>query len=283
MADRPTRQAKLGILAGGGQLPGRIAERCEATGRPFFITAFNGQTEPSVVDGRPHMWARLGAAGSVIERLHAERVSEVCMIGPVRRPSLSELAPDARAAAFFAKVGLRALGDDALLSAVAGVLEDEGFSLVGAKTLLADMLLDPGLATRAAPDAGAQADIERGRAVLRGLGGLDIGQAAIVQEGIVIAVEAVEGTDAMIARSGPLLREGRPGVLVKAPKPQQDRRLDLPTIGVTTVEGAAAIGLSGIAAAAGATLVVDKAQVTALCDETGLFLTGFTGEADGTG
>lgn len=275
MADAATQLPKLGILAGGGLLPARIAERCEATGRPFFITAFNGQTDPEVVAGRPHMWTRLGAAGAVIERLHAEQVGEICMIGPVRRPSLSELAPDARAAAFFARIGLRALGDNALLTAVAKVLADEGFALVGAKSLLADMLLAPGVSTGAAPDEANLADIELGRHVLRALGDLDIGQAVIVQQGVVVAVEAVEGTDAMIERSAGLLRAGPAGVLVKAPKPRQDRRLDLPTMGASTVEKAAAAGLAGIAAAAGATLVAEKDKVAELCRAHGLFILGF--------
>lgn len=224
------------------------------------------------------MWARLGAAGSVIDRLHKEGVGEICMIGPIHRPSLTQLAPDARAAAFLARVGFRALGDNALLSAIADVLADEGFTLVGANSLLSDMLLQPGLTTNAKPDEAALADIAHARSVLRTLGELDVGQSVIVQQGVVIAVEAIEGTDAMIERSQSLVRPGPGAVLVKAPKPQQDRRLDLPTIGSLTVEKAAAAGLTGLAAAAGSTLVVDADRVTSLCDENGLFFLGFEEE-----
>ncbi len=269
---------KLGILAGGGLLPARIAERCEATGRPFFIAAFENQTDPKTVDGRPHMWARLGAAGSVIDRLHKEGVGEICMIGPIRRPSFTQLAPDARAASFLARVGFRALGDNALLSAIADVLADEGFSLVGANSLLSDMLLQPGLSTKAKPSETALADINHGRTILYTLGELDVGQSAIVQQGVVIAVEAIEGTDAMIERSSSLIRPGPGAVLIKAPKPQQDRRLDLPTIGSVTVGKAVAAGLAGLAAAAGSTLVVDTERVTSLCDDNGLFFLGFEEE-----
>lgn len=275
MAGVATPAPKLGILAGGGLLPTRIAERCDAIGRPYFIIAFKGQTDPEAVAGRPHMWARLGAAGSVIDRLHEEAVQEICMIGPMRRPSLSELMPDARATAFFARVGLRALGDNALLSAVGKSLGAEGFSLVGAKTLLSDMMLASGPMTDVMPDDETLADIEHGRTILRSVGSLDIGQSVIIQQGLVIAVEAIEGTDAMIERSVGLLRSGAPGVLVKAPKPQQDRRLDLPTIGAGTAERVAAAGLAGIAAAAGATLVVDREAVAEQCRDKGLFVLGF--------
>lgn len=269
---------KLGILAGGGQLPARIAERCEATGRPYFIAAFNGYTDPSVVEGRPHMWARLGAAGSVIDRLHAEKVEQICMIGPVRRPSLLDLAPDAKAAAFFAKIGFRALGDNALLTAIADVLAQEGFALIGAKSLLSDMLLTAGPAGNVEPDERGRADITLGASVVDSLGRLDIGQAAIVQQGMVISVEAIEGTDALLARSAGLLRNGPGAILVKAAKPQQDRRLDLPTIGLATVEKAAEIGLAGIAAGSGSTLIVDRSNVIAACDKAGLFLFGFNAD-----
>lgn len=276
-------RTKLGILAGGGQLPARIAEKCEATDRPYFIVAFEEQTDLRTVDGRPHMWARLGAAGAVIDGLHKQGVKEVCMIGPVRRPSITQLAPDARAAAFFARVGIRALGDNALLSAIADVLAEEGFSLVGANSLLAEMLLAPGIKTRAKPDKAALADVEQGRAVLQTLGSMDVGQAVIVQQGMVIAIEAIEGTDRMIERSAELVRTGPGAVLIKAPKPHQDRRLDLPTLGSATIENAATAGLAGIAAAAGATLVVDADRVIELCDAKGLFFLGFNGDGQPVG
>ncbi|MGP1395818.1 MAG: LpxI family protein [Inquilinaceae bacterium] len=265
---------KLGILAGGGPLPRRLAEVCRARGRPFFIVAMRGHAEPSLTDGFPHAWFRLGEAGAVLDRLRQERVAELCLIGSVRRLSLSTLRPDLKTAAFLARVGRRALGDDGLLDAVRGALEAEGFRVVGVQEILADVLAPSGLLVGTAPDDQAQIDIARGLEVARAIGRLDVGQAAVVEQGVVLALEAVEGTDAMLERVRGLERRGPGGVLVKTPKPQQDRRLDLPTVGVTTVERAAAAGLRGIAVEAQGALIVDRAAVTDAADRLGLFIVG---------
>lgn len=263
---------KLGILAGGGPLPRRVADAALESGRQVFIVAFEGQTNPDTVDGLPHAWMRLGGVGRILDRLHAEAVQDLCMIGPFRRPSLRELMPDLRGTRVAARVGLAAGGDDALLRGVGEVLEEEGFRLVGAHQVLEDLLAKPGVLTKRAPDAQGRADIDRGLEVARTIGVLDVGQAAVVQQGIVLAVEAVEGTDAMLARCGDLRRAGGGGVLVKARKPQQDERLDLPALGVRTVENAAAAGLVGIAVEAGGALVHDPEAVAEAADRLGLFV-----------
>ncbi|WP_448187398.1 LpxI family protein [Azospirillum sp. sgz301742] len=265
---------KLGILAGGGEIPARLATAVRGAGREVFVVAFEGQTDPVTVQGFPHLWSRLGAAGSIIERLRAEGVGDLVFAGPVRRPSLSELMPDWRTTRFFMRVGTRALGDDGLLRAVARELEDEGFRVVGLHDFLGELLTVPGPAGTLLPDEQAQADIARGVEVALGLGRLDVGQGCVVQQGIVLAVEAIEGTDAMLERAATLRRPGGGGVLVKVRKPQQDGRLDLPTIGTTTVEKAAAAGLAGIAVQAGGSLTVDRAAVGELADRLGLFVLG---------
>ncbi|WP_029008138.1 LpxI family protein [Azospirillum halopraeferens] len=268
------RGAGLGILAGGGVLPARLAAAVQGTGRAVFMVAFEGHTDPTAVQGVPHLWSRFGAAGSIIDRLRREGVTELVFAGPVRRPSLGELLPDWRTARFLARVGTKAFGDDGLLRAVTRELEEEGFRVVGLHEILGDLLTPAGPVGRLGPDEGARRDIARGIEVARGLGALDVGQGCIVQQGIVLAVEAVEGTDAMIGRAGPLRRPGPGGVLVKMRKPQQDRRLDLPTIGTATVENAAAAGLVGVAVEAGGSLIVDRAAVAELADRLGLFVVG---------
>ncbi|WP_431858806.1 LpxI family protein [Azospirillum sp.] len=265
---------KLGILAGGGEIPARLAAAVQGAGREVFVVAFEGQTDAATVQGLPHLWSRLGAAGSIIERLRAEGVGDLVFAGPVRRPSLAELMPDWRTTRFFMRVGTRALGDDGLLRAVARELEDEGFRVLGLHDFLGELLTKPGPAGARLPDEQAQADIARGIEVAQGLGRLDVGQGCVVQQGIVLAVEAIEGTDAMLERAGPLRRPGGGGVLVKVRKPQQDGRLDLPTIGTTTVEKAAAAGLAGIAVQAGGSLTVDREAVGRLADRLGLFVVG---------
>lgn len=266
---------KLGIIAGGGDLPGLVAAACRAQGRPFHILALSGHADPKVIgDDSPQDWVRLGEAGTGFERLRRAGVAEVVMIGPVRRPTLLELAPDFRTARFFARVGLKALGDDGLLRAVAAELEGEGFRVVGVDEVLSDCLAVPGPYGTLSPDEQASADIERAVQVARGLGTLDVGQAVVVQQGIVLGVEAIEGTDNLLRRCGPLAREGVGGVLVKVKKPGQDRRIDLPTIGMTTLREAAASGLRGIAVEAGGALVLGRDALAAEADRLGLFVVG---------
>lgn len=265
----------LGIIAGNGALPRRLVESCRAAGRPVFVLAFEGEADQATVAGVPHAWCRLGAAATALDLLHANAVTELVLAGGVRRPSLSSLRPDWRAAKFFARVGYRALGDDGLLSAVVKELEREGFRVIGAEELLAaDDLLAEGPLGRWQPSAEARADIERGLRLARAIGALDIGQAVVVQQGLVLGVEAAEGTDGLLKRCAKLRRDGPGGVLVKAAKPGQEQRVDRPTIGPQTVVLAAAAGLQGIAAEAGMTLVVDRAEIIRAADLAGLFVVG---------
>ncbi|MBP2227230.1 DUF1009 family protein [Azospirillum agricola] len=274
---------KLAILAGGGTLPARIAAAALGQGRPVFLVAFEGHTDPDTVTGLPHLWSRFGAAGTIIRRLHDEGVGDVVFAGPVKRPSFTELLPDWRTTRFLARVGARALGDDGLLRAVVRELEEDGFRVVGLHDVLKDLLTTPGPVGSLVPDAEALHDIARAAEVARAMGNLDVGQGAVVQQGIVLAVEAIEGTDAMLARCAGLARPGPGGVLVKLAKPRQDRRIDLPTMGVTTVENAAAAGLRGIAVEAGGSLLVDRAAVARTADRLGLFVVGIDAPGASTG
>lgn len=266
--------AKLGIVAGGGEFPGLAIAACRAQGRPYHVLALTNHADPAVIGDAPCDWIRIGEAGTGFKKLHDAGVADVVMIGPVRRPTLKELAPDWRTTRFFAKVGLKALGDDGLLRAVVREMEEEGFRVVGIDEVLADCLAPAGPFGALTPDDQAEADIRRGWEVAKGLGALDVGQSVVVQQGIVLGVEAVEGTDALLARCADLRREGAGGVLVKVKKPGQDRRIDLPTIGLRTVELAARAGLRGIAVEAGGTLVLGRDSIAAEADRLGLFVAG---------
>ncbi|WP_085908206.1 LpxI family protein [Kiloniella majae] len=265
---------KLGILAGGGELPRRLIKLCQDTGRDFYVIAFKGQTDSKTVADVDHLWSRLGAAGEIISRLKEEQVTDLVMIGPVKRPSMAELRPDWRALQFFAKIGAKSLGDDSLLTSVVSALETEGFNLLGVDDILHDLLATKETYGKFSPDDQAQADIMRGVEVGRMMGLADVGQSVVVQQGLVLGVEAIEGTDALINRCADLKRDAAGGVLVKLKKPQQERRADLPTIGVETVKRAIKAGLRGIAIEAGGALVVDRDAVVELADESGLFLIG---------
>lgn len=265
---------KLGIVAGAGGLPRRLIEACRAAERDVFVLALEGAAEPATVEGVAHAWCPIGAAGRGLALLRENHVAELVLAGGVRRPSLAALRPDWRAAKFFARVGYRALGDDGLLSAVVAELEREGFRVIGPDQVLDAGLAPEGVLGRVRPDAQAMADIAHGQRVARALGALDIGQAVVVQQGLVLGVEAIEGTDELLRRCAALRREGVGGALVKTEKPGQEQRADRPTIGPQTVALAAAAGLRGIAVEAGATIVLDRSEAVGAADRAGLFIIG---------
>ena len=274
-----TTPRSLGILAGGGPMPGRVAAAARAAGREVFIVGLEGFAQPAVIGAYPHEVIRIGAAGRIIATLRARGCQDLVLIGTVRRPSFFDLRPDGEGAKLLGRIGRAAFaGDDGLLAAVMRVLAEEGFTIVGAQDVLREALGPRGLLSRSEPDAQAMADIQRGVAVVRALGAVDVGQACVVQQGLVLAVEAIEGTDAMLARCVGLARSGPGGVLVKLVKPGQDRRGDLPTIGPMTIQGAAAAGLRGVAFEAEGTILAERDAAVATADEAGLFLLGLDPE-----
>lgn len=268
---------RLAVLAGRGPLPALVIEAARASDREVFVLAFEGETDPALVDGLPHAWVPLGAVGRALRTLHASGATDVVLIGPVRRPALATLQLDARGLQLLARLGLRGRGDDRLLQAIVEELERDGFAVLGADQLIGALLAPEGLLTRAAPDREAEADIALGRAVAMRLGELDVGQAVVVQQGVVLGVEAAEGTDQLLERCAGLRRAGPGGVLVKLKKPKQERRTDLPTIGPETLRRAAAAGLAGVAVQAGQCLIVERASTVAAADRAGLFLLGMPG------
>jgi len=265
---------KLGIIAGSGTLPGLLAAACRAEGRPFYVLGLTGFADAATLGAEPNAWIRLGEAPKGFTYLREAGVGTVVMAGGVRRPSLAELRHDLKATAFFARIAARALGDDGVLRAVIAEIEREGFAVVAPDEVLKDLLAAEGALGQLQPDGDTMADISHGFEVARALGRLDIGQAVVVQQGVILGVEAAEGTAALIARCGPLQHPGRRAVLVKARKPQQDRRVDLPAIGPDTVAQVAAAGLQGIAVEAGGSLVLGRAAVAAAADRAGVFVVG---------
>jgi DUF1009 family protein len=266
--------SRLGIVAGGGDLPARFIKTCRSIGRTPFVLALEGQAARDAFPDAPDAWVGLGEIGRGLEILRRAEVGELVFVGRIRRPALTQLRPDMWTARFIAGAGRTLLGDDSAMSTVLRAIEAEGFRVVAPESVVASLLAREGPYGALVPDDDARADIVRGIEVARALGCLDVGQGAIVQNGRVIAVEAAEGTDAMIARSAELHLTGPGGVLVKVAKPGQERRVDLPTVGVATVAAAAAAGLRGIAVEAGSALVVDGAEVGQAADRAGIFVFG---------
>jgi DUF1009 family protein len=275
----------LGIIAGGGELPAAIAESAEEAGRAVFIVALRGSADERVTPF-PHEWSGIGEVGRTMSLLRNHACSEIVLAGQVLRPQFSELKLDTKGMMLLPGVVAAARkGDDALLRRLAKSFEADGFRIVGVAEAAPGLLAPEGVfGRRAMPDA-CRDDIAQALDVVRRLGELDVGQAAVVCEGLVLAVEAAEGTDAMLARVATLPRAirgkpGRPrGVLVKALKPVQDGKTDLPVIGLKTVEGAKAAGLAGIAVEAGQTLVLGRRAVEEAADSAGQFLFGFPSPA----
>lgn len=263
----------LGIGAGGGEFPLRIAQAAVAGGREVFVVLVDGMANPEDYREFPHQVFRLGALGAVLEAFRSRGITQLVLAGRVKRPSMGALRPDALGAKFLARIGSALFGgDDAVMKAGIRIMAEEGFEVLPVHSVLHNILPGPGPMGHALPDARARADIARGIAVVQALGAVDVGQGCVVQQGMVLAVEAIEGTDAMLARAGELRREGPGGVLVKLVKPGQDRRLDLPAIGPRTVEMALAAGLSGIAIEAYGTVVVDRDPMMHVANQAGLFV-----------
>lgn len=270
-----TKQKKLGIIAGGGVLPQVLIKYCQQTGRDYFVLAVENNADKAFfTPDIPHRWIRIGQAGTGFKLMHEQNTEEIVMIGTIHRPSLADLVPDLRTATFFARIGLKSIGDDGILRALVKEIESENMRVVGIHEVIPELLVKEGCLTKVKPDKQALADIARGIEVGMALGRLDVGQSVIVQQGLVLGVEGIEGTDKLIERCGDYKRKGVGGVLVKLRKPQQDMRIDLPTIGTKTIEKLHQAGMRGIAVHAGNALIADEAEVIALADKYKMFIIG---------
>ena len=271
----------VGVIAGGGAMPFAVADSLVARGVAPVLFALRGSCDPVRVERFRHHWISVGQFGRAEKLFRREGCRDLIFIGTLLRPALSEVRLDWGTIRVLGRVmaAFRG-GDDHLLSGIGRILEQDGFRMVGIRDVAPDILMPEGFITRAAPDPAATADIGRGRDVLRALGPFDIGQAVVVIDGHVVAVEDIEGTDGLLARVARLRSEGRirakagRGVLVKAPKSGQDLRFDLPTVGSRTIDGVAKAGLAGLAIIAGNTIAADSQAMIEAADKAGLFIQG---------
>lgn len=271
---------KLGLIAGGGALPVELAAHCEAAGRAFAVMRLRSFADPALAR-YPGVEVGLGEFGKAFKALKAEGCEVVCFAGNVKRPDFAALIPDARGLKVIPGLIMAARqGDDALLRRVLDEFEKEGFEIEGAHEVVGEMTLPRGRLGKLTPTVEHMADIDKALLVAREIGRLDVGQGAVVCNGLVLAVEAQEGTDAMLRRVAELpeairgCAERPRGVLAKAPKPIQETKVDLPTIGVATIQRAARAGLAGVVGETGRLLVVDRDAVIACADDLGLFVLG---------
>ena len=267
MADdgrRPATGDPIAIICGGGSFPGAVADAVARRGRRPVMFAIKGWADPKVVERYAHHWVALGQVGRFFRLAHAEQCREVLFIGTLLRPPLRQIRLDWQTIRLMPRI-VRAFrgGDDRLLSGIAKIGGGGGLRIIGVKDVAPDIIVPEGVLGRYQPSPRDRADIARALDLIAALGPFDVGQAAVVADNHVLAVEAAEGTDNHARahrRSAPAGRVTTPhgvGVLVKAPKPAQDRRFDLPAIGPQTVANVARAGLAGIAVAAGNTIIAD--------------------------
>lgn len=268
----------IALIAGRGALPARLARALAAADGPCVIAQVEG-FEMENPDGLPVETFALERLALLLDHLHDRGIKRVVFAGAVTRPQLDPERIDPKTAQLLPRIlPLLGQGDDAALRAVVNLFEEGGFQVVGADSIAPDLLPDPGVPSRAHPSDADEADADRARQIVTALGAVDVGQGAVVAQGLCLAVETLPGTDAMldwVAAFGSACRpdpDGALGVFFKAPKPGQDRRIDLPTIGPATVDAAGRAGLAGIVVEAGGVLVLDPVATIARADALGLFL-----------
>ena len=275
------QEGPLALICGGGSLPLAVADYVIKRGREVVLFPIHGAANPADFADHPHQWVYVGQAGRFARLANAAGCRDVVLIGALVRPALWQLRFDLRTFMLLPRAA-RAFrgGDNHLLSAVGSVIEMYGFRLLGAHEVAPEILVPEGKLGRVQPSERDQADIALGFEYLRAAGPFDVGQSVVVVNKHVLAVEAAEGTDAMLGRvtqmraSGRVRTPARTGVLVKAPKHGQDLRLDMPSIGPKTVEGAGLAGLAGIAVATGATIIAEPERLVRAADRASIFVIG---------
>lgn len=274
----------VAIICGGGSFPFTVADALIRQGRRAILFALHPFADAKAVERYPHYWWRFGQLGYLVRTARNEGCRDVIFIGTVVRPAIREIRLDWMTLRLMPRI-IRQFygGDDHLISGIARIVEDQGFRLMGAHEVAPEILMPEGPFGTRRPSPRDEADIARGVEVLHATGPFDIGQAAVVAGNHVLALEAAEGTDQMLERIIELRKSGRirasegTGVLVKAPKPNQDRRFDLPSIGPRTVEGVKRAGLAGIAVRARETIVAEPERIVEIADRSGIFVVGFGG------
>jgi len=262
----------IGLIAGNGRFPLLFAENARRLGYRVSAVALTGETDPSLEGAVDRLhWIALGQLGRLIKAFKKDGVRQAVMVGGVKKTHLfSGIRPDLRSLALLRRVTVPK--DDMLLRAIAAELESEGIAIRESTFGLTGLLVEEGNVARRAPTRKEWRDIEFGWEMAKTVGALDIGQCVVVKERVVVAVEAVEGTDQAIRRGGKLARGG--AVVVKRFKPQQDRRFDLPAVGPITIEVMAESGAAVLAIEAGRALLLDRAVAIAAADEAGIAIVG---------
>jgi UDP-2,3-diacylglucosamine hydrolase len=271
---------RLGLIAGNGRFPFLVLDAARSVGHEVTVVAIKEEAFPDLADAARRApradlhWVSLGQLGKCISLLKEAGVTEAVMAGQVKHAKLfADIIPDLTLLGVLLR--LKARNTDALISGIADVLREHGINLLDSTTLLAPLLAREGVLTRRAPTADERADLEHGYRVADAVAGLDVGQTVAVKSGAVVAVEAMEGTDAVIARAGAIAGIGVR--IVKVAKPNQDMRFDVPVVGVSTIDAMTAAGATLLSVDAGKTLLIDGEAIIRAADEAGIAIVGRAG------
>jgi len=266
---------KYGIIAGTGLLPQMVIDACVTQNQPYYVLAFQGQTHVQLVKDHPHDWVYLGAVGKAVRHLKAASVTHVVLAGHFQRPAWSQVRPDFLGAQWLARLSRKALGDDGVLRLITEMLEESGFEVVGAQDIIGkNLLATEGALGHISPSNKELEDIHYGSSLLDTIGKMDIGQSLVIQEGLVLGLEAIEGTDRLIERCALLKRGESPPVLVKKTKPNQEDRVDLPTVGIKTLKNLYTHGFRGLAIEANKTILLNQQEVIDFINTHKMFIYG---------
>ena len=267
-------EKKLGMIAGSGMMPVEIINYCNKTGREIYVVGLEPFASEEQLKDVPHSFAKIGEVGKMIKALKNNNVYEIVLAGGIKRPSFKELIPDWEGMKVIGKLAMKKMSDDNMFRAVIDEIENFGFKVVGIEEVVPEMLFFEGIYGKAKLSKEDMDDINRGITVAKALGAVDVGQAVVVQEGMVLAVEAIEGTDMMLSRAATVKKQGKAPIMVKVLKPGQDMRVDLPAIGLQTIEQLKKYGIKGIAVEAGGILLIEREAVIKMADEAGIFILG---------
>jgi DUF1009 family protein len=264
---------KVGVIAGAGYLPYHVVESCKEQKIPYTVIGLEDETTFDLFKDNIHSF-KVYAVTKIINKLKEEGVSHVVLAGKVRRADIARLLLDLKGAKLFAKIIKAGFADNNLLTVIIQFLEKEGFKIIAPEKLATDIVLSKGSLTKTKPDKASLEDIKAGMKILKGIAKFDVGQSLVIQSGLVLGVEAAEGTDELIKRCGEIKQAGHAPILLKISKPDQDKRVDLPCIGVDTIENAHQYGIQGIVAESGSTLVLDLENTLKLANKHKIFIYG---------
>lgn len=265
---------KVAVLAGKGWLPKHVYTACQEKGIQCEIIGLEGQTSAEIFAGIEYETFPLHSVSKIINKLKAGNIKYLVLAGKIKRSSISKLLLDLKGAKLLTMIIKSGLNDSAVLGSVISFLEKEGFTIVPSEIIADNLVIKKGTLTKVKPTDNDMQDIKKGTQILKAIATFDVGQALVIQNGLVLGIEAVEGTDQLIKRCGEVQQVQERCILLKVCKPNQDRRVDLPCIGPDTIKNIHKYNLKGIGVEAGASLILDQESTIAEADKLGIFIYG---------